>query len=71
MPYVIVLDPNSGKQVPYFVTREQYRYQCRKTKSLPSRFNTLDDAQKACDKVNSTAAGLQAQLNAAKGEKIE
>lgn len=29
MPYVIVLDPNSGKQVPYWVTREQYRYQAR------------------------------------------
>ena len=71
MPYVIVLDPTSGKQVPYWATRDQYRYQARKTKSLPSRFDTVDDAQKACDKINNTAAGLQAQLNATKGEKIE
>ena len=67
MPYVIMFDPASGKQVPYWATRDQYRYQCRKTKSLPSRFNTIDEAQAACDKINSTAAGLQAQLDAAKG----
>lgn len=68
--YVITLDPNSGKQVPYWVTREQYRYQARKTKSLPSRFNSVEEAQVACDKINLTSAGLQAQLNATKGDKI-
>ena len=66
MPYVMCLDPNTGKQVPYFVTREQYRYQARKLKSLPSRFQTIEEAQSACDKSNSSAASLKMQLEATK-----
>ena len=66
MPYVMTLDPTTGKQVPYFVTREQFRYQTRKTGTLPSRFPTLNECQAACDKVNSSAASLKMQLEATK-----
>lgn len=66
MPYVMTLDPTTGKQVPYFVTREQFRYQARKLGFIPSRFQSLDEAQAACDKTNMSSASLRRQLEATK-----
>lgn len=56
MPFIVANNEKTGELEPVFVSRELYRFHCRREKTNLTRFPDEMSAQLACDKANALRA---------------